>query len=704
MKNLLHLFFFFSISISTYGQMNINDPQSWWGEAPASIENIAIEVKTLGAYVETAIAFDIKLVDQNYFYGVDLLEFTFDFKLNDGAIMNDSWLWIDDYISVGEVYEQGEGTQIYESIVDRQQDPSILTQLSSTDYNLKVYPMKWDSTRRVRLSYLEPLDYRGKQAIANLPLGLLKHSESSPDNITITVYDDERFTTAGLNSNDWMLEQEGIDFKVYKNNYVIYHDDIQDVPVSYTFNDHESDYFLNTYDSGEESFYQLVYYPDINPSSSQENRMVIFDFDSFTSETSFEEMKAKLRMSLLEMGEEDNFIICTSDFITRFSSEDWMPATADNIETALNEINLPSTIMESQLSTLLPQALYKVEELSIAAEIVLLSPNNEYNEEQKAQSFLHNIIEFYNSMQTEVSVSIVDYARSKPGSNIDGATYYGNDYIYENITAETNGEYYSELSGDDVYGSLLGLFSTASSYTDQYDFHLSVEDGFVYSDFDNLKNEIEVGGERPIVSTGKYFGEGMFDVQFSAKIGNDFYVDSKKLDPNQGANLDNRAESIWYGELIKSIQHSGDFEDRREVIQTSIEERLLSLHTVFLCLEPDLESISANNNNDDGGDIIIATTDDKPEPELKLNIYPNPFIEKLTIEFPVNNVSTGDEVIINILDSKGQLIEKITKTNNLVNGLNTFEWTPSQDLALGMYIVQVLVNENMYNQKVLHVK
>jgi hypothetical protein len=700
MKKLLTTFLFLFFIFSVYGQMHIIDPQSWWGEEPASIENIEIEVRTLGAYSETAIAFDIKLSENGYFGENDLLEFTFDFKLKEGAVVNDSWLWIHDYISKGEVYEQGEGTQIYESIVDRQQDPSILTQISSMDYNLRVYPLKWDSTRRVRISYLAPLDYFGKKANTTLPLGLLQHSDQSPEQIKVIVFEDEYYVNDGLNSDDWMLEEVGSDYKVYRNTYVFDHSELDDMPLSFTFKDPDTDYFLSTYEGAEDKYYQLVYFPVAGVESSVENRMIVFDYDSFTSKESFDEIKDELRAALKNMEEKDHFIICTADFTTKFSSEEWVSATSDNIEKALSEITQKADFLESRLTTLLPEALNRVEELNQEAEIIVLSPNNEYYTEQKANAFLSLIISFYDGMTTETTISSVDYARTKPSGQIDGLTYFGNDYLYQKLAEVSNGIYYSKGFGDDIYSSLVDLFTTSLGYTDQFDFHLSIEDGFTYSNFTNLKSTLQVGGGKPIISTGKYIGEGLFEVIFTAKWGDQVYSEAATLDPQLSIGLDERAKSIWHSEWIKFFQRSGDDDVRRAVIETSIEERLLSLHTVFLCLEPDLESISANNGED--GEIFILSTEEANDSDVGFKIYPNPFIGKLSIAFPLEKISSDDEVVIKILDSKGQLIDRIIKSKGLVNGLNLIEWEPPFDLTDGIYVIQIQINNRVYHQKVLH--
>ncbi len=111
------------------------------------------------------------------------------------------------------------------------------------------------------------------------------------------------------------------------------------------------------------------------------------------------------------------------------------------------------------------------------------------------------------------------------------------------------------------------------------------EDGFAYSNFDNLKNEPQIGDEKPIISTGKYIGGALLDIKLSAKIGDLVHVDAWKSDPKISDGLNEMTVSIWHSERIKSLQKSGNYEGKRNVIKTSIEKRLLSLNTVFLHLD-----------------------------------------------------------------------------------------------------------------------
>lgn len=53
----------------------------------------------------------------------------------------DSWLWIGDEISKAMILDKWTASSIYENIVKRRKDPSILTKMSDLQYELRIFPM-----------------------------------------------------------------------------------------------------------------------------------------------------------------------------------------------------------------------------------------------------------------------------------------------------------------------------------------------------------------------------------------------------------------------------------------------------------------------------------------------------------------------------------------------------------------------------------
>ena len=78
---------------------------------------------------------------------------------------------------------------IYEGIVNRRKDPSILYKTSSNSYQLRVYPITTGMNRKLKISYMVPFNFGQEYITAPLPLNILKTSDTIPD-FKVTIFPD----------------------------------------------------------------------------------------------------------------------------------------------------------------------------------------------------------------------------------------------------------------------------------------------------------------------------------------------------------------------------------------------------------------------------------------------------------------------------------------------------------------------------------
>lgn len=96
-------------------------------------------------------------------YQNQMLEAMLDFSMPRGAYFYDSYLWLNETTIVrADLIGHGEANQIYNGIVNRQMDPSILnkvkdySQTKSNNYSLKVFPISTTFRRKVKIAYAIP--------------------------------------------------------------------------------------------------------------------------------------------------------------------------------------------------------------------------------------------------------------------------------------------------------------------------------------------------------------------------------------------------------------------------------------------------------------------------------------------------------------------------------------------------------------------
>ena len=78
------------------------------------------------------------------------------------------------------------------------------------------------------------------------------------------------------------------------------------------------------------------------------------------------------------------------------------------------------------------------------------------------------------------------------------------------------------------------------------------------------------------------------------------------------------------------------------------------------------------------------------------SIYPSPFVDKINIDISSQNAG---QVQIRLLDNTGQLL--VNKTDAINSGVNSISIFGLNNLAKGIYMIQLQSGENMITQKLM---
>jgi Ca-activated chloride channel family protein len=115
----------------------INDPTYTWNWQNGKITDASLSVHPKGLYVEYGLYLTFSGSTTNFAQNSNL-EVVLDFELPKGAIVLDSWLWVGEDIVQGKLIDRWSASQIYEGIVNRRREPSLLLNTSDTQYELRV--------------------------------------------------------------------------------------------------------------------------------------------------------------------------------------------------------------------------------------------------------------------------------------------------------------------------------------------------------------------------------------------------------------------------------------------------------------------------------------------------------------------------------------------------------------------------------------
>lgn len=171
-----------------------------------------------------------------------------------------------------------------------------------------------------------------------------------------------------------------------------------------------------------------------------------------------------------------------------------------------------------------------------------------------------------------------------------------------------------------------------------------------------------------ILQVGKFKGEFPFLIEISGEYNNKVFSQMMEIQKPVTINNDTISVAIWTGQYIKKLESGTQSNDIiNEIVFSSLSERVLSQYTSFLCLE-DTNYIC--NDCVDKTQLTIGVKEVIAGQDSIL-VYPNPFVEKLTIELMCDHPNDIKE--LSIVDVTGSLIVRFS-TDGLQKGKNVITW------------------------------
>ena len=146
-----------------------------YGSKPGFIDQATLIVEPHGAYIEQSLL--LSYSDHHQFGSSPLVEIVHRFQLPANAVVNDLWLWIGDTARQAKILDTWTARGIYDSIVSKHRDPAFLSK-NGNSYELHIYPLLSGSIRKIRLDFIIPTLWLGKNGAAELPLRMLKDNNA----------------------------------------------------------------------------------------------------------------------------------------------------------------------------------------------------------------------------------------------------------------------------------------------------------------------------------------------------------------------------------------------------------------------------------------------------------------------------------------------------------------------------------------------
>ena len=177
---ILSLLFVFQFTyLSAWTSLRVQNPDNRDSQTGV-IEEAVLTVRPHGIYLQYDMYLTFSAGEWQHEKG-EQLEIQYFFDLPENAIVNDAWLWVGEDIMKAKIMSRWEAYQIYEEIVSRRKDPLVFYKNWGNSYELRIYPLLPEETRRIKISYLVPATWTDQYVMGNLPTDLLMASAEIPD-------------------------------------------------------------------------------------------------------------------------------------------------------------------------------------------------------------------------------------------------------------------------------------------------------------------------------------------------------------------------------------------------------------------------------------------------------------------------------------------------------------------------------------------
>jgi len=699
-KIVLFILFFIGSQfiLSAYNQLTVSDVRFANYVRPGSIDSAFLVVRSKGLYTEQSMYLTISARGQG-FKVTDSLEISYRFDLPAGAIVTDTWLWLDENtISKGKLYDKWTASGIYENIVKRRRDPSLLFKESATQYLLKIFPMSGTGSRKIKITYLIPSTIGRDKLSSQLVSNYLNVGFSKVDLLKVVYFEHAGYTSpAVFNSKgepvslyrksdpSGAIYYNGISlFKDYSENMEFIVQVLKPSPV-----------IFSTYERNGEQYYQLA----IEPNSFLESKpthslMICLDLDMSNIVGKIPVFSSIITNLKKELGDKDEFNVSfTKGFQYQLYSTQWLNATDDKIEEVFNNIsNQISSISSSAL--LMNETLHWMINSGAGGNILFITSGAGFHNVSSANL----LIEALKSEGLErVPFHIADVSSVNVNCSNYGSQYFcNNQYFLTNLARISRGSSNVFLGGQQSLIGTIGIAVTNSvPVLTNPQIYPKPLNGYTYSRYHPVTYD-KIGLNEFIFQVGKYKGELPFFIDITGESEGKVYNKFLQIDSSYLVATDKTLEQIWADYQIKYYEAAGGKNPARisDAISLSIDSRVMSLYTAFLCLE---DSSYFCPNCVDETKTSTGTKVDKKD--VQFIVSPNPFTEQIQIVLNAVSDHVNELALIQVYDLQGKLMYQ-TRGGTWAGEVLSFDLNLSE-LKSGMYILVVKLKDKVFKKKII---
>jgi len=695
---------FCATGVMAQNNLRVADPQQTWYSYQGTIEEATISVSPKGLFSQVSMYLTFSARGTN-FSSSSQLEIVLNYELPEGSFVTDLWLWIGDEISKGVILDTWTASSIYEGIVNRRRDPAILFKKSSKDYELRVFPMAVNGTRKVRVTYMVPNSWLNAMVSIPLPLNVLNTSMNKIPVVNLITW----------KSPEWINPrvQDVTGTFAYKSDTFFGAHHVLSMPNYNNYSSLSLDFdnpmingvYLKFYKKPDEGYYQLSLFPGTSLETVNKKVLFLIDYDSRKSTTDRKQIIDNIKLIATEyLNPGDQFNIFYSGLNIGKVSDEWVSAEQSKIDDAFLKINQNSISVYSNLPTLLREGYDFSIEKGGNSFVYLISNSDQVGSYQSANQLIADI---RNLLTTNIPTFILDYNdREYMYYYFSNRSYIGNEYFYENLARMTGGVY-SRLFGS-FSNSIVDVYSKMGGTVNSFDLYTSLENGFCFSRQTLSGNNESAQLSKAITQVGKFIGDLPFIIKTSGIFNSTPFTQTKIIEDYDSRLTDDITEKMWVSSYINSLEKGTiDNSTISEIVSLSLSNRILSRYSAFLSVESD--TAYCKDCYMDDGMPATAVEDEQPIPtEFSLEAYPNPFNSQVSITVKLPQNISAKNLSFKIYNILGQVVKTFMLEELQNSNVIKLRWDGKNDsgetVTSGVYVFMVSGKDFNHSLKLMFLK
>lgn len=707
MKNLILILSLLCYQFLSYSNSSLvlSDPQNTTYTISGYIENVELRLTPKGANMLYELTMTIMPDTSMVQHINDTLEANLTFDLPANSLINDSWLWIDDYVSKGKLIEKDKAISVYENIVrKRRRDPSILTKFANSNrYALRIYPVMVNMPRKVKISYLVPMTWYKDHITVPLPIEIFKTSYPSPK-ISLAIKVDTFLS-------GYLLEQPNsipsIDSSVNGYNYYTV------LSTQYTSRSILSVKATKT----DTACVTSIYYTGVNEGyfeSKIDLRKVVqvkthkiclvienFNGSNQLFTTSIDYVNYLKKILLQNYSNKDSFMLVYSsgaDTTSYISVNHWIPFTDSNMDLYFDNL-LAVYVMNSHFATaqILGTANELIKTNNSGGEILFFSNTGNAFVRGSGLHLNDYFADVKTRIDSNISINILNYFKGKYTNELLNSNYALDTLIscythgkYNDLRYISHGSYdytlIGDISPDELFQKQLDDMSNKIT---TYNFYISLPGGIIEDLYESY-NTSTLKENSVVRISGRFYGSNSIattlcfitDTMFSIYTFSPYYL---------SADSSIKQAHIANKYLIPS-DNNLSLMPVSDIIDLSIENKVLCTKTAFLALErTDTVQLCVDCVTDagGGGSFSVGNTE---ENKTLIKVYPNPFNKRINIISPqsINKIE--------IYEMLGNLI--LAKYLEDAQYEFSFDIPSNSNIQSGIYILKLISAEGILEMKI----